>query len=311
MSERTEHQPHGGGEARLPIEKTYKLFVKGEFIRSESGRTLVFKDAASGGITNVARGSRKDLRDAVIATKAGFASWSSKTAMLRGQVLYRLAEVMEGRRAELVEARIGAGAGHAEAHREVGLAIDRVVHYAGWTDKFQALLSTLNPVAGPHFDVTSPEPVGVVAIAPPDVPGAREVGHGALLSLVTTVLPVIASGNGALVIAPEQDPRTTIVWCECLATSDLPAGVVNVLTGLRSELLPIAAKHMDIHALDLWRGGSVPRELATELARDAATNVKRVKVRDASLDLAGDAAEGLAFIEPFLEQKTVWHPVGI
>jgi acyl-CoA reductase-like NAD-dependent aldehyde dehydrogenase len=290
---------------RVAIEKTYKLFIKNEFVRSESGRSLAVANENTGGITNVSRASRKDAREAVIAAKAGWHSWAGKTAYLRGQILYRLAEVMEGRRAELCDARAAAGVSADEAKEEVDLAIDRVVPYAGWTDKISILLSSTNPVAGPHFNVTSPEPTGVVAIVPPD-------GNATLLTMVSTVIPVIASGNGAVVVAPERDPRTTIIWCECIATSDMPAGVINVLTGLRSELVPQVAKHMDIHALDLWRSSTVDEAMAKAAAIDGAENVKRVKVRDAQdVDWASDTAQGLSYIEPWVEQKTVWHPVGL
>lgn len=290
---------------RLPVDKTYKLFIKNEFVRSESGRSLAVANETTGGVTNVSRASRKDTREAVIAAKAGWHSWAGKTAYLRGQILYRLAEVMEGRRAELADARAAAGVSTDEAREEVDLAIDRVVHYAGWTDKFGMLLSSTNPVAGPHFNVTSPEPTGVVGVVPPD-------GGATLLTMVSTVLPVIASGNGVIVVAPERDPRTTIVWCECIATSDMPAGVVNVLTGLRSELVPQLAKHMDIQALDVWMSSTVDAALAKQAAVDGADNVKRVKVRDSqSVDWASDEAQGLSFIEPWVEQKTVWHPVGL
>ncbi len=290
---------------RVPVEKTYKLFIKGEFVRSESGRSLAVANETTGGVTNVSRASRKDAREAVIAAKAGWHSWSGKTAYLRGQILYRLAEVMEGRRAELCDARAASGVSTDEAREEIDLAIDRVVHYAGWADKISILLSSTNPVAGPHFNVTSAEPTGVVAVVPPD-------GGATLLTLVSTVIPVIASGNGAIVVAPERDPRTTIIWCECIATSDMPAGVINVLTGLRSELVPQVAKHMDIHALDLWKSSTVDDAMAKAAAIDGAENVKRVKVRDAqSIDWASDDAQGLSFIEPWVEHKTVWHPVGL
>jgi len=290
---------------RVPVEKTYKLFIKGEFVRSESGRSLTVSNETTGGTTNVSRASRKDAREAVIAAKAGWHSWASKTAYLRGQILYRLAEVMEGRRSELCDARAASGVSTDEAREEIDLAIDRVVHYAGWTDKIAVLLSSTNPVAGPHFNVTSPEPTGVVVVIPPD-------GGATLLTLVSTVMPVIASGNGAIVVAPERDPRTTIIWCECIATSDMPAGVINVLTGLRSELVPQVAKHMDINALDVWKSSTVDDAMAKAAAIDGADNVKRVKVRDAeSIDWASDDAQGLSFIEPWVEQKTVWHPVGL
>lgn len=292
-------------DTRVPVEKTYKLFIKNEFVRSESGRSLAVPNETTGGTTNVSRGSRKDAREAVLAAKAGFHSWAGKTAYLRGQILYRLAEVMEGRRAELSEARSAAGVSAEEARMEIDLAIDRVVHYAGWTDKFGMMLSSTNPVAGPHFNVTSPEPTGVVGVVPPD-------GGATLLTLVSTVIPVIASGNGAIVVAPERDPRTTIIWCECIATSDMPAGVINVLTGLRSELVPQLAKHMDIQALDIWTSATVDDALAKAAAVDGAENVKRVKIRDASaIDWASDEAQGLSFIDPWLELKTVWHPVGL
>jgi acyl-CoA reductase-like NAD-dependent aldehyde dehydrogenase len=287
-------------DTRVPIEKTYKLFIKGEFVRTESGRALAFENAT--GVTQVSRASRKDAREAVIAAKAGWHSWSGKTAYLRGQVLYRLAEVMEGRKAELVEARTAAGAKDGRA--EVDAAIDRVVHYAGWSDKIASLLSSTNPVAGPHFNVTSPEPTGVVAVITPDV-------QDSLLALVSTILPVIVSGNGVVVVGPEKDPRTTIIFCECLATSDLPAGVVNVLTGLRSELVPHLAKHMDVHALDLWTGGTVDDALGKAAAQEATDSVKRVRVRAGDTDWRSDAMQGLGFIEPWVELKTVWHPVGL
>lgn len=291
-------------ESRVPIDKTYKLFVKGEFVRSESGRSLHAKDLATGGVTNIARASRKDARDAVLAGKAGHASWAGKTAYLRGQVLYRLAEVMEGRRRELEDARRAAGG--EEPEKEIAHAIDRVVHYAGWSDKIAGLLSTYNPVAGPHFNVTSPEPMGVVGVVAPD--GTAPT----LLTLVSTVMPVIVTGNAALVLAAENDPRIAVVWCECLATSDLPAGVVNLLTGLRAEVLPHVAKHMDVQALDVWKGGAVDDALATEAAKLGADNVKRVKVRDAAkVDWWSEQAQGLSFIDPFVEHKTVWHPVGL
>jgi acyl-CoA reductase-like NAD-dependent aldehyde dehydrogenase len=290
---------------RIPVEKTYKLFIKNEFVRTESGRSLAVPNEATGGVTNVSRASRKDVREAVLAAKAGWHAWAGKTAYLRGQILYRLAEVMEGRRAELADARAAAGLALEDARREVDLAIDRVIHYAGWTDKFGMLLSSTNPVAGPHFNTSQPEPTGVVAVVPPD-------GGATLLTLVSTVIPVIASGNGALVLAPERDPRTTIVFCECVATSDMPAGVINVLTGLRSELVPHVARHMDVHALDLWLSGSLDAELAKKASIDASEGVKRVKVRDAAdYAWASADAQGLAFLEPWLELKTIWHPVGL
>ncbi|GAC1575033.1 MAG: aldehyde dehydrogenase family protein [Polyangiales bacterium] len=294
---------------RIPVQKTYKLFIKGEFVRSESGRSLPVPEGENGGVTNVSRASRKDARDAVVAAKSGHLSWSAKTAYLRGQVLYRLAEVMEGRRSELVDSRRAAGLTAEAAAHEVDAAIDRTLHYAGWSDKIHALVSTLNPVAGPHFNVTSPEPMGVVVVAPTESTAARGPG---LLGIVSTVLPVIVSGNAAIVVAPEHDPRTTVVWCECLATSDLPSGVINVLTGLRGELLPVLAKHMDVQALSLYRCSTIDAALAKDAQISGANNVKRVKVHEeGDIDWFADSAQGLLHIEPWLEQKTVWHPVGL
>jgi acyl-CoA reductase-like NAD-dependent aldehyde dehydrogenase len=290
-------------EARLPIEKTWKMFVKGEFIRSESGHVVPFgANGGDGHVTNIPRGSRKDARDAVIAAKSGHHSWASKTPYLRGQILYRLAEVMDGRRAELVASRAAAGAANAVA--EIDAAIDRVVHYAGWSDKIVSVLSTVNPVAGPHFDVSSPEPLGVVVVAAPE-------GAQSLLALVSTVIPIVVSGNAVVTLAAESDPRSAIVWCECVATSDMPAGVVNVLTGVRAEMLPHLAKHMDVQALDVWKSATVSAAAAKSAAEEGAVNVKRVKVRSGDRDWSHDDAQGLSFIEPWLETKTVWHPIGL
>jgi acyl-CoA reductase-like NAD-dependent aldehyde dehydrogenase len=285
---------------RLPIEKTWKMFVKGEFIRSESGHVIPFGE--DGHVANIPRGSRKDARDAVIAAKAGHHSWASKTPYLRGQILYRLAEVMDGRRAELIASREAAGGKHAAA--EVDAAIDRVVHYAGWSDKIVSVLSTVNPVAGPHFDVSSPEPIGVVVVAAPE-------GDTSLLALVSAIIPIVVSGNAVVALAAESDPKTAITWCECVATSDMPAGVINVLTGIRKEMLPHLAKHMDVNALDVWTSASVDAASAKSLAEEAAINVKRVKVRAGDRDWRSHEAQGLGQIEPWVETKTVWHPVGL
>src|SRR5204862_3359637 len=234
---------------RLPVQKTYKLFIGGAFPRSESGRTLVAEGA------NVARASRKDLRDAVrIARQAGV-GWAKATAYNRGQVLYRIAEMMETRRAELASV--------AASKAEVDRAIDRVVWYAGWADKIAQVVGPANPVAGPYFNFTVPEPTGVVGILAPEPP---------LLGLVSRLAPVIVGGNTAVVIASEAHPLVAIELAECLATADVPAGVVNVITGLRRELAPAVASHMDVVALDLTGAdGDV-----AELERLGAENVKRI-----------------------------------
>jgi acyl-CoA reductase-like NAD-dependent aldehyde dehydrogenase len=259
---------------RVPVRKTYKLFVGGAFPRSESGRTY----EAEG--HNIARASRKDLRDAVRAARGAFGKWSAMTAYNRGQVLYRAAEMMEARAVELAELSGG--------REEVERSIDRLVWYAGWTDKLPQVLGGANPVAGPYFNFTVPEPTGVIGIVAPAEP--------ALLGLVSRLAPVLAGGNVAVAIASEPHPRAAIELAEVLATSDVPGGVVNVLTGQRDELAPHLASHLDVDALDLDRGDA-------ELERAAADNVKRVVSARAD-------AQSPYEISRFLELKTVWHPMG-
>ena len=259
---------------RVPVRKTYKLYVGGAFPRSESGRTYEAEEH------NIAQASRKDLRDAVRSARGALAKWSGMTAYNRGQVLYRVAEMMEARAVELAELCEGRG--------EVERAIDRFVWYAGWTDKLAQVLGGANPVAGPYFNFTMPEPTGVVGIVAPAEP--------ALLALVSRLAPVLAGGNVAVVIASEPHPRAAIELAEVLATSDVPGGVVNVLTGLRDELAPVLAAHLDVDALDLDRGDA-------ELERAAADNVKRVV-------FARAGAQSPYEISSFLELKTVWHPMG-
>jgi len=263
---------------RLPVKKTYKLYVGGAFPRSESGRSY----EAEG--HNVARGSRKDLRDAVKAARGAFGKWSGMTAYNRGQVLYRIAEMMEARRADL--ARLTGG------EAEVDRAIDRWVWYAGWADKLSQVLGGANAVAAPYFNFTIPEPTGVVGILAPEAP--------ALEGLVSRLAPAIVGGNTTVVVASEERPLASIELAEALATADVPGGVVNVLTGYKGELAPWLAAHMDVNALDV---SGADGEVA-ELERLAAENVKRV-VRG--------AVEGQSpwEIERFLEMKTVWHPVGV
>jgi acyl-CoA reductase-like NAD-dependent aldehyde dehydrogenase len=260
--------------SRLPIRKTYKLFIGGAFPRSESGRTY----EAEG--QNVARASRKDVRDAVRAARAALPKWSGMTAYNRGQVLYRLAEMVESRAAEFAELCTG--------REEVERSIDRIVWYAGWTDKLAQVLGASNPVAGPYFNFTLPEPTGVVGIVVPDEPP--------LLGLVSRVAPVLAGGNGAVVLASETHPLAAIELAEAIATSDVPGGVVNLLTGYRAELAPWLAAHMDVNALDL-------PEADAELERAAADSVKRVH-------RGGGDAQTPWEIAAFLELKTVWHPIG-
>ena len=263
--------------SRLPVKKTYKLFVGGAFPRSESGRTY----EAQG--QNVARASRKDARDAVRAARDAFPKWAGMTAYNRGQVLYRLAEMVEARATEFAELCSG--------RSEVERTIDRIVWYAGWADKFAQVVGSSNPVAGPYFNFTVPEPTGVVATLAPDEP--------VLLGLVTRVAPALTGGNAVVAVASESQPLAAIELAEAVATSDVPGGVLNVLTGYRSELGPWLASHMDVNALDLaGSDGDTP-----ELERAAASNVKRV-VRGRS------DVQSPWEIAAFVELKTVWHPVG-
>jgi acyl-CoA reductase-like NAD-dependent aldehyde dehydrogenase len=262
---------------RLPVKKTYKLFIGGDFPRSESGRTY----EAEG--QNVARASRKDVRDAVRAARGAFPKWAGMTAYNRGQVLYRLAEMIEARTSEFAELSGG--------REEVERAVDRIVWYAGWTDKLAQVLGSSNPVAGPYFNFTVPEPTGVGAVISPEDPP--------LLGLVSRVLPALTGGNAVVALASETRPLAAIELAEALATSDVPGGAVNLLTGRRSELAPWLASHMDVNAIDLTGAdGDAP-----ELERAAAENVKRV-VR------AEPDSQSPWEIESFLELKTVWHPVG-
>jgi acyl-CoA reductase-like NAD-dependent aldehyde dehydrogenase len=263
--------------SRLPVKKTYKLYVGGAFPRSESGRTFL----ADG--QNVARASRKDLRDAVRAARSAQPGWAGATAYNRGQVLYRIAETMETRRADLAR--------HCSGAQEVDTAIDRMVWYAGWADKLAQVLGGTNPVAGPYFNFTIPEPTGVVGILAPDEP--------ALEGLVSRLAPAIVGGNAVVVVASDQHPLAAIELAEALATSDVPGGVVNILTGHRAELAPWLAAHMDVNAIDVTGADG----LAPELERAAADNVKRV-VRGAA---TGQSPWEIA---AFLELKTVWHPIG-
>ncbi len=285
------------GNGRVAIRKMYKLYINGAFARSESGRS----DAIGG--DNVAHASRKDVRDAVVAARAAHATWAGQTPALRGLVLYRLAEMMEARKAELAEQLASGGTVRGgDAEREVAASIDRAVWYAGWCDKYLALASTRNPVGGPHFNFSTPEPTGIVAVLAPDEP--------ALLGLVTALLPVLVSGNSAVVVAGERDPRTAIVFAECLATSDLPAGAANVLTGVRTELAPVLAGHMDVNALTAFGLDAATEKRLGELA---AENVKRTRFEDAPARSAwfGEPYDDLDRVLAFTELKTIWHPARI
>jgi acyl-CoA reductase-like NAD-dependent aldehyde dehydrogenase len=293
--------------ARVTVAKAYKMFVGGAFVRSESGRYVQARGvripgSADPDVVNVPRGSRKDARDAVLAAKNAGDGWAARTAYNRGQILYRLAEVMESRRDELRVSLVRGGVREPEAVAEVDRAVDRAVYYAGFCDKFQSLVSSSNPVSGPHFGFSVPEPMGVVAVIAPPRP--------ALLGLISVVLPLVAGGNTCVVVAGIDDPRTAVVFCECLASSDMPGGVVNLLTGESSEMAPHLAKHREVVALDVWSDDADLRAMAE---REGSGNVKRVRTHDGAdaNALHSAAGQGLGFIEKFLETKTVWHPVGV
>jgi acyl-CoA reductase-like NAD-dependent aldehyde dehydrogenase len=262
---------------RLPVNKTYKLYLGGTFPRSESGRTYEAEGA------NVARASKKDLRDAVRAAREAFPKWAAMTAYNRGQILYRIAEMLEGRRQQFVELT--------GSEAEVDSAVDSWVWYAGWADKLAQLLGSSNPVAGPYFNFTVPEPTGVVGVVAPEEPP--------LAGLVGRLAPAIVGGNAVVVVASEKRPLAAVTLAEVLATSDLPGGVINLLTGRKDELSPVLAAHMDVNALDL---GGVDGDRA-ELERLAADNVKRV--------VTNGEGQSPWHVAAFLELKTVWHPIGV
>jgi acyl-CoA reductase-like NAD-dependent aldehyde dehydrogenase len=282
----------------LAVSKTYKLFIGGAFPRSESGRTYQASDSKGNFMANAALASRKDVRDAVVAARKGYAAWSKASAYNRGQVIYRIAEMLEGRRSEFVELiMISTGASTKIATAEVDTTIDRLVHYAGWTDKLVAILGSANPVSSPYFSYSAPEPTGVVGILAPT--------GSPLLGLVSVLAPVITGGNACVVIAAEQDPCVAIAFAEVVATSDVPAGVINIVTGRVAELAPHLAAHADVNALDLTGADA---ELRKSLEQAAAQTVKRVYIPRGVPDFA--AAPGIARLRAFLEIKTVWHPTG-
>ncbi len=281
---------------RLDVRKTYKLYIGGGFPRSESGRSYPVTGSDGSVVARPARASRKDLRESVRAARSARPGWAGATAYNRGQILYRVAELMEGRRAQFVHEldRLGVE----DPGKEVTASIDRWVWYAGWSDKVHALVGTVNPVAGPYFGFTIPEATGVVGIAAPDDP--------ALLGLVSRLAPAIVSGNTAVLLASEPNPLPAVTLCEVLATSDVPPGVVNVLTGYRKEVLPWLAGHMDVNAIDLT---GVQADAVDELERLAAENLKRT-VRDGNADFFTDRAQSPYAITALMEMKTVWHPMG-
>jgi acyl-CoA reductase-like NAD-dependent aldehyde dehydrogenase len=281
---------------RLDVRRTAKLFIGGEFPRSESGRSYEVHSHEGTLLAWAARASRKDLRDAVKAARSAFPGWSGKTAYNRGQVLYRVAELMQGRRAQFEQELADAGA--SDPARGVAAAIDRWVWYAGWADKIGQVMGGTNPVAGPYFNFTIPEPTGVVGIVAPR--------DRSLLGLVSRLAPAIVSGNTAVVVASERSPLPAVSLGEVLATSDVPGGVVNILTGHTAELVPWLAVHMDVNAIDAT---GVPDELFADVERAAADNVKRV-VRARDVDPFAAEAQSPYDVTALMEFKTVWHPIG-
>ena len=292
---------------RIEVRKTYKLYIGGEFPRTESGRSYLVSGADGAPLANACRGSRKDLRDAVRAARKAFPDWAERTAMNRGQVLYRVAELMEGRRDQFVaEVEAAEGVRRERAGELVDRAIDRWVWYAGWADKIAQVLGSSNPVAAPYFNFTIPEPTGVVGVVAPET--------SALLGLISRLAPPLVAGNAVVVLASEKRPLPAITLAEVLETSDVPGGVVNVITGLRRELVPVLAGHVDVDALDTW---GVPESMRADTELIAMDNVKRLsrrstKIREDRFDWLDDrAAERPEWIAAFLEMKTVWHPIGV
>ncbi|HEY9498297.1 MAG TPA: aldehyde dehydrogenase family protein [Terrimesophilobacter sp.] len=282
--------------ARLAVPKTYKLYIGGKFPRSESGRTYEVATRRGAFLANAAKASRKDARDAVVAARAAVSGWAGATGYNRGQVLYRIAELLEGRRAQFVEElRQGRGLSEAQAGREVDAAIDVWIWYAGWADKYLQVSGNANAVSGPYFNISTPEPTGVVAIVAPQ--------DSALLGLVSVVAPAVVSGNTVVVIASETAPLSAISLSEVLATSDVPGGVINILTGSPAEITPWLASHADVNALDLAGAESLDW---VDLQIAAADTLKRVLPPE-----AGVPAPSIERIQFFTETKTVWHPKGI
>ncbi len=292
---------NGSGKAnseRLKVLKTYKLYIDGKFPRTESGHYFVFKDGQGKNVANMCHGSRKDFRDAVVAARKAQQGWADKSAYNRGQILYRMAEVLEGRSEQFVAELQWSGLSAREASLQVEQSIDRLIHYAGWTDKFIQLFSSVNPVESSHFNFSVPEPTGVVAAIAPPASG--------LLGLISVIAPIIAGGNTCVVLAPEGAPAPAISFAEVLHSSDLPAGVVNLITGFEKELAGHFSLHMDVNAV--WYCGNVA-EHAKLVQTNAADNVKRAII---TKDIKWNSAQGQSpyFIMKFQEIKTTWHPIG-
>lgn len=282
----------------IAVQKTYKMYIGGKFPRTESGRYFQVKGTDGQLLANICRGSRKDFRNAVVVARGAFSAWSGRTAYNRGQILYRISEMLEGRKAQFIEELVQLGQTQEAAAQEVLLAIDRLVYYAGWADKYQQVFSAVNPVASSHFNFSVQEPMGVIGAFAPDQAG--------LLGLVSAIAPAIVGGNTVVVLASGSQPTCAISFAEVIHTSDVPGGVVNILTGFRDELLTHFSSHKDVNAM-IYFGDN--KEAIAEIKKTAADNLKRVIIYERA-DLAAESAQGPYFILDTQETKTTWHPIG-
>jgi delta 1-pyrroline-5-carboxylate dehydrogenase len=299
--EPTEDADAPAPEGRLSVYKTYKLYIDGQFPRTESGRYLQPEDSEGDFVANICRASRKDFRDAVVAAREALDGWSGRSAFNRGQILYRMAEMLEGRRHGFEKQLMDfADYSEAEAREEVGTAIDRLVWYAGWTDKFEQVFGSINPVGSPHFNFTTPEPTGVIALFAPQ--------NDPLLGLISAIAPLIVSGNAIVAIVDNDAPMLAMEFAEVLNNSDLPGGVVNILTGLRSELAGHVGGHRDVDGVIAYGADDQEEEL---IGVEGAENVKRLKFAEDHDDWTADDCQSPYRIMPFVEFKTNWHPVGV
>lgn len=287
-----------GSASRVPVAKTHKIYINGKFPRTESGRYFTLDNEDGGVIANICQGSRKDFRNAVVAARKAFPGWSSASAYLRGQILYRIAEMLEGRSEQFTAELVMMGVSKRRARKEVEASIDRLIYYAGWSDKYQQVFGTVNPVSSSHFNFSVLEPTGVVSLLAPD-------GSG-LLGLVSNIAPVIVGGNTVVVLASESLPLCAVSFAEVLHASDVPAGVVNILTGYRHELRGHFASHMDVNAIIFCDGDA---EAAKDIQERAADNIKRVVSR-VGTDWSREQAQTPYLIQETQETKTTWHPIG-
>lgn len=286
-------------EQRIDVKKTYKMYIGGDFPRSESGRTYKAVDSDGNLLANVCQGSRKDFRDAVKVARGAFGGWSSRSAYNRGQILYRIAEMMEDRRDQFMQELGPIGFKTSEAEADINVAIDRLIYYAGWTDKYQQVFGSINPVASSHFNFSMLEPTGVAAAFAPE--------KSPLLGLVSVVAPIIAGGNTCVILASEEFPLPAISFAEVLNSSDVPGGVVNILTGSREELAEHFSTHMDVNAMCYT--DELPKDMKKMIDENASLNVKRIIKRPVK-DWYSEEAQSPYFVTDFQETKTTWHPVG-